>query len=404
MSLMVLGFVACSSEDSYGVDASMRPKQQPAPKDTTKQDSVPVDKKEWNTPVKRYLSPIGEPSATSHKWEGTNIFYCGSDSLVKKANQTVEYGLFPATGFSSAKTNQPAEFMELSTTTSNSQNTTYGEYYEDENASRVRPVTMLIDVKTSEFSKTLKMTRRDGYCIVNGKSHAFKAHTMQATFKSLSVIDSVEVERNDSLFMRKTYEVAVNATFIGGSKINQRTYVCVATHTVENFVGLVEKEKEEKATSNWNFVQASLVYNPDASVNGGKGAFHVCIVAKNSIDKKWLVAITKTFGNPKAADFDKFEYSFSEYKENSKINSALRWQGKWLPANLKINGKEWSYGYSTDIYVNMGMSLAETCGIKNFKGSNTAENSPILNFGKHVAEDGSLVITNHLGVEVLRIK
>ena len=242
IALMGIILVSCDKDNGYDMGAKytgFTPKDTiptPTPKDTT---STPI----WDVPSKISLKPVGEPEANSHKWEGRMVFLCGADSLVKRADQTVEFSMAPATGFSSAKTTEEAKYTGPSSISLNSTNTTYGEYYTDSEGNKLRKVTLTAELKTTEFSKTLTMSRRDAWAQVNGREHAFLFHNMSAQFKSLDLIEKKETERNDSIFEQKTYRLTFTCKF-AVSASNVKQYEVSATHTVESFVKV--KEKEEK--------------------------------------------------------------------------------------------------------------------------------------------------------------
>ena len=198
-----------------------------------------------------------------------------------------------------------------------------------------------------------------------------------------------------------TYDVydhtgSVTATVTGNGKSQ--------TQTAKDEKEIWVKHSAPVVTRNVKFVKATLVYDPNVSVGDGKGGFRVCVVVKDEEQDLWRIYITKSFGNPKAADFELHRFSFTEYPAKSKINTALLWQGEWLPANFTANGKyDWTYKYSSTKFVNMNQQLAETCGIKNFTGSNTAENTAVLNYSSYVKEDGTFVVRNNYGVDIIKI-
>ena len=69
-----------------------------------------------------------------------------------------------------------------------------------------------------------------------------------------------------------------------------------------------------------------------------------------------------------------------------------------------MDGTGWKYVTMNGQVVNMSQNLALMCGIKNFTGQNTAENTPYLNYVGAVSSSDVLVVRNHLGLVVFTIK
>lgn len=149
---------------------------------------------------------------------------------------------------------------------------------------------------------------------------------------------------------------------------------------------------------------ASLVYEPNAGKDS-KGAFHKTLVI--NFEKGKLIATTASYG-PDAYDFTFDEKDFYEYgkeiQANYKINSSAFFNGRWIPALISMDGTGWKYVTMNGQVVNMSQNLALMCGIKNFTGQNTAENTPYLNYVGAVSSSDVLVVRNHLGLVVFTIK
>ena len=200
-----------------------------------------------------------------------------------------------------------------------------------------------------------------------------------------------------------TYDVydhtgSVTATVTGNGKSQTQSA------KDEKEIWVKHEDPAPKVECKFGFIDANLVFNPNAST-GGQGAFHVCITIKG--ENEWINAITRTFGSPNASDFETYRFPFSEVPENLRINSALYSpsQKRWVPAWLSGIGQEWTYWSYDDIeFVNMNMNEATTCGIKNFTGAHTAENTARLNYSYRITDDGTLHVYNHMGGEVYSIK
>jgi len=369
MGLMgIVVFASCDKGSEYDSDAmkfSVKPEPTPNPTDTT-------TVKNWGTPVKNNLVAVGEPNANSHLWNGIMVFYCGEDSLVRTTDQTVEFAMTPSTGFSKAQTNEDAKYTGPSSISSNSQNTTYGEWYDDAQGNKLRKVTMAFEVKTSEFSKTLIMSRRDASCVVDGREHAFKSHTMSATFKSLDVVETKEVERNDSIFEQKTYRLTFNCKF-AVSSTNVRTYEVFATHTVESFVRLVVKEETMPAADLYvgKLIKATdIVASPVWAGNEKIGAWAKTSLVEDEtsyhiwVDGKFVRTVAKSSlagGNYNAAmlDGDVWVPCLCQ-KKNGGINYAV----EYADGSYKIH--------------TVDENLALSSGLKNFTKDNVAAQTPYV--------------------------
>lgn len=247
----VIMFASCDKDSVYDESAMIKakpaptPNPDPTPTDTTKKDTIPTWNGDWGTPVKNNLIPIGEPTATSHMWHGVQVFYNeNNDSLVRTAQMPFGYELTPSDGFSSAKTNELAKYTGMSASSANSQNTSYGEWFKDAEGNSLRKVTNTFEVRTSEFNKTLTVSHYEGYSTVNGRNHSFKSPSISAAFKSLTVTDSTEVERNDSVLMQRTYTLIATAKF-AISSMNVKSYDVSSTHVVESFIKVKESKKDE---------------------------------------------------------------------------------------------------------------------------------------------------------------
>lgn len=372
----IITFAACSADSEYDENVVFAAKQQTptTPKDTT--DTTKKDtttNKSWGTPVKNNLIAIGEPSANSHLWKGEMIFYCGSDSLVRTTDQTVEFSLTPSTGFSSAKTSEPAKYAGESSISSNSRNTTYGEPYVDAQGNKLRKVIMIVEVKTTEFSKTLTMSRRDASCAVDGREHAFKAHNMSATFKSLDVVETKEVERNDSIFEQKTYRLTFNCKF-AVSAMNMRTYEVSATHTVEAFVKVKEKKDETM---------------PDADLHVGKIIRVTDLVASPiwaGTDKISSWAKTSLVEDETSYHIwvnGKFVNTMAKSKlKGSNYNAAMKDGDKWVPClcQKKDGGFNYTVEYADGSWKvqTVDQRLAVNSGLKNFTANDEAAQTPFI--------------------------
>lgn len=379
MSLMVLGFVACSSEDSYGVDASMRSKQQPAPKDTAKKDSIPTNDNEWGTPVKNNLIPVGEPTATSHMWNGIQVFYNSKgDSLLRTAEMPVGYELTPASGFSYSVTNKKAQYTGSYNFSSNSTNTTYGEYEKDAEGNMLRKVTNTFSFPTTEFAKTLTVTHYEGYSIVNGRENAFKSHTISASFISLDSISGVEFVSNDSVYCDVTYRLVAAVKAIASSR-NIKTYNVEATHVVRSFVRLVEKE--EKMPSADVYVDKIIkVYELVASpqFTGSGNNYKISKWFKTGLVEtpdSYFIFIDGRLNR---------EVKKSEMWSSDKYNSAiLHSDNKWYPCWCKSDGKGgWYYTFAfankTEYHQDIDTNLLVASGLQNLTKDDRAEQTPFI--------------------------
>jgi len=376
MGLMgIVVFASCDKGSEYDESAMFKAKQPekptPTPTDKTPTDTTTV--KNWGTPVKNNLVAVGEPNANSHLWNGMMVFYCGADSLVRETDQTVEFSMTPSTGFSSAKTSEAAAYTGPSSISSNSQNTTYGEWYDDKQGNKLRKVTLTAEVKTSEFSKTLTMSRREAYCTVDGREHSFKSHNMSATFKSLDVVETKEVTRNDSIFEQKTYRLTFITKFAVSSQ-NVRTYEVSATHTVESFVKLVEKEEKMpnadlyvgkliKATD----IVAFPVWVSNDKIQGwSKGS----LVEDEKVYHMWVDG--------------RFVGSYEKSKLSGTNYNAVMLDGKdYVPCLCKPDGKEGFYyavEYADGSYKiqTVDERLAVSSGLKNFTKDNVASQTPYV--------------------------
>jgi hypothetical protein len=377
MGLMgIVVFASCDKGSEYDSDMmkfSVKPEPTPNPNPTptptpTDTTSTPI----WDVPSKISLKPIGEPSTNSHKWEGTMVFYCGKDSLVKKADQTVEFSMAPATGFSSAKTTEPAKYVGPSSISLNSTNTTYGEYYTDAEGNKLRQVTLTAELKTSEFNKTLTMSRREAWAQVNGREHAFLSHNMSASFKSLDVVETKEVERNDSIFEQKTYRL-VFITKFAVSAMNVRTYEVFATHTVEAFVKMVEKEEKMPAADLYvgKLIKATdVVASPVWAGNEKIGAWAKTSLVEDEtsyhiwVDGKFVRTVAKS------------TLSGSNY------NAAMMDGDVWVPCLCqKKNGALiYAVEYADGSYKihTVDENLALSSGLKNFTKNDVAAQTPFV--------------------------
>jgi len=378
MGLMVITFAACSADSDYDEGLVVKSKVPSTPKDTIPtQPKDTTSTKGWGTPVKNNLVAVGEPSANSHLWNGVMVFYCGADSLVRTTDQTVEFSLTPSTGFSSAKTSEPATYTGSSSISSTSQNTTYGEWYEDAQGNKLRKVTMTAEVKTTEFSKTLVMSRRDASCVVDGREHAFKSHNMSATFKSLDVVETKEVERNDSIFEQKTYNMKFNCTFAVSAQ-NRRTYAVEATHTVESFLRLVEKKEETM---------------PDADLYVGKLIKATDVVASprftgtgsNAKISKWhKTSLVEDETSYHIWVDGKFVRSVKKSTlASGNYNAAMLDGETWVPCLCKPDGKNgfiYTVEFANGSYKiqTVDENLALSSGLKNFTKDNVASQTPFV--------------------------
>jgi hypothetical protein len=244
---------------------------------------------------------------------------------------------------------------------------------------------------------TAKMSTASYSKVVDGKTIAFdflSPSSMNISHASDNLVDGKRTTTEAGV----TYDVydhtgSVTATVSGNGKSQ--------TQSAKDEKEIWVKHNDPATECKYKFVDATLVFNPNVS-SGGKGAFHVCLAIKG--ESEWIIAVTRTYGSPNAADFDTYRFPFSQVPSNYKINSAIMWDGSWIPAYLSGIGQNWTYGGYNDQIVNMNMNLAETCGIKNFTGSSTAENTARLAYTHRVTNDGTLHVYNNKGGEVYSIK
>jgi hypothetical protein len=400
--VMGLSLTSCgdTSSDYEGMAATKKdsiPETKPEPKGEEPKDSV-----NWGISVKNTLLPYGEPEPTTHMWHGRQVFYASqNDSLVRTAEMPVGYELIPSEGFSYSKTGKAPIYTgqgEYSTTSPSS----IGEYEKDAEGNMLRKVTYTFHCPTTEFAKTLPVSRFEGYCVLNGKQHNYKYHSVKATFLSLDSISAKEVEGEDSIFIDKTYELSYRVTFtVVGQSRAYHNYVLTARHTVRYFVRLKEKATPTPATpSNWKFIMASRVFNPNLKFNNEKeckGSFSDCIALKNETTQEWGIAI-RDFNS---SEWKLYKFSFDEFPGNAQINSAI-WHNRWEPARLS-GTSDWAY-YGSASNLKMTMSEADMNGIRNFKGKETAACTPYLNWTSDYASDGSLIVVNKQGGVEFSIK
>jgi len=376
-------FASCDKDNGYEVSAESRgmivPKDTTTTKPDPKPDTTPKDTtttKNWGTPVKNNLVPVGEPTANSHLWNGIMVFYCGSDSLVRTTNQTVEFNLTPSTGFSSAKTSEEAKYTGPFSISLNSQNTTYGEYYTDSEGNTLRKVTLTAEVKTTEFSKTLTMSRRDASCVVDGRTHSFKSHTMSASFKSLDVVETKEVERNDSIFEQKTYRLTLTTKFAVSTQ-NVRMYDVSATHVVESFVKVKEKDqKSEETMPNADLYVGKLIKATDVVASP--------IWAGNERISRWaktsLVEDNDSYHIWVDGSFVRTVKKSS--LRGSNYNAAMMDGDVWVPClcQKKDGGLNYAVEYADGSYKihTVDENLALSSGLKNFTKDNVAAQTPFV--------------------------
>lgn len=372
MGLMgIVMFAACSADSEYDESAMFKAKQPetkptPTPTDTTTTS-------DWGTPVKNNLIPIGEPTATSHMWHGVQVFYNeNNDSLVRTAQMPFGYEMTPATGFSQAKTKEDAVYTGSNSYSSNSTTKSYGEWFKDAEGNMLRKVTNIFSFPTSEFNKTLTVTHYEGYSTVNGREHSFKSPSISASFKSLTVTDSKEVTRNDSIFMQKTYTLTAVAKFTISSQ-NVRNYDVSATHVVESFVKMVEKEEKMPDADLYvgKLIKATdIVASPVWAGNEKIGAWAKTSLVEDEtsyhiwVDGKFIRSVSKSTlagGNYNAAmlDGDVWVPCLCQ-KKNGGINYAV----EYADGSYKIH--------------TVDENLALSSGLKNFTKDNVAAQTPFV--------------------------
>lgn len=378
MGLMgIVMFAACSADSEYDETATFKAKQpetKPTPTPTPTDTTTTVD---WGTPVKNNLIPVGEPTATSHMWNAIQVFYNeGGDSLVRRAEVPFGYELTPATGFSQAKTKEDAVYTGSNSYSSNSTTKSYGEWFKDEEGNMLRKVTNTFSFPTSEFNKTLTVSHYEGYSTVNGRDHSFKSPSISASFKALTVTDSTEVERNDSIFMQKTYTLTATAKFTISSQ-NLKNYDVSATHVVESFVRLVEKEEKMPSADIYvgKLINATdVVASP--RFTGSTGTVKIVQWHKTSLvedETSYHVWVDGKFVRSVA----KSTLASGNY------NAAMLYEGEWVPCLCTPDGKK-GYNYAVEFadgsyHVDpVDENLCVMSGLKNMTKDNRADQSPFV--------------------------
>lgn len=376
MGLMgIVMFAACSADSEYDESATFKMKPTPTPDPTpTPKDTTSTS--DWGTPVKNNLIPVGEPTATSHMWNAIQVFYNeGGDSLVRRAEVPFGYELTPNTGFSTAKTKENAKYTGMSATSANSQNTSYGEWFKDMQGNSLRKVTNTFEVRTTEFNKTLLVSHYEGYSTVNGRDHSFKYPSISAAFKSLTVTDSTEVERYDSIFMQRTYTLIATAKF-AISSMNVKSYDVSATHVVETFVKVKEEKKSEETMPDADLYVGKLinatdiVASPVWAGNEKIGAWAKTSLVEDEtsyhiwVDGKFVRSVAKS------------SLSGSNY------NAAMLDGDNWVPClcQKKDGGINYAVEYADGSYKihTVDENLALSSGLKNFTKDNVAAQTPFV--------------------------
>jgi hypothetical protein len=379
MGIIMLG--SCDKDSVY--DESATVKYKGAPKDTTTVTPPPTptpkdttSTSDWGTPVKNNLIPVGEPTATSHMWNAVQVFYNGKgDSLVRRAEVPFGYELTPAKGFSSAKTTEPARYTGMSATSANSTNTTYGEWFKDMQGNTLRKITNFFEVRTSEFNKTLTVSHFEGYSTVNGRDHSFKSPAISAAFKSLSVTDSTEVTRGDSIFMQRTYMLIAIAKF-HISSMNIKNYEVSATHVVESFVRVKEEKKDDESMPPADLYVGKLISATDVVASPiWAGSEKISRWAKTSLVEDETVYHMWVDGRF-VGDKLKSELAGTNY------NAVMLDGDKYVPClcQKKDGGLNYAVEYADGSYKihTVDENLALSSGLKNFTKNDVAAQTPFV--------------------------
>jgi hypothetical protein len=326
--------------------------------------------------VKNNLIPIGEPTATSHMWHGVQIFYnANKDSLVRTAQMPFGYELTPNTGFSTAKTKENAKYTGSNSYSSNSTTKSYGEWFKDAEGNMLRKVTNIFSFPTSEFNKTLTVSHYEGYSTVNGRDHSFKSPSISASFKSLTVTDSKEVTRNDSIFMQRTYTLIATAKF-AISSMNVKSYDVSATHIVETFVKVKEAKKEEETMPDADIYVGKLIKATDVVASPiWAGSEKISRWAKTSLvedETSYHIWVDGSF----VRSVKKSELASGNY------NAAMLDGDVWVPClcQKKDGGLNYAVEYADGSYKihTVDENLALSSGLKNFTKDNVAAQTPFV--------------------------
>ena len=118
---------------------------------------------------------------------------------------------------------------------------------------------------------------------------------------------------------------------------------------------------------------------------------------------------TQSFGDEGKNAWTPRDYTYTEadfytygveIQKDWSLNTAMLWEGKWLPAfwswSKNSDNPGWHVECINKQYYDMPSALALTCGIKNFQGSDTAKTTPVLKHSGQI-KGGKLYIYNEKG-------
>lgn len=375
--VMVMGLgaslTACSGyeNDVVTVPPKNNPIPEPAPQDTTKQDTA-----KWASCDDKTL-PIGEDMIAhpAIQWLCTNG--TRDTSYMEPWPLEIEVTDLIIRRDSYQPSSRSGKSLDAERST--------GEEVKDRYGNLVKRHSYTQPFLFNNFTHSISGAWTTGRVLYgNGKEESYLPEDGLYYDMSYQVSDTVHFVKNDSIFAREDVKIKYTATLKKTAKTTSwQSWTKEATVTVISFIGLVEKEPEIPSANhygagiNWHAEKGNRVYDGtnwhDAFLFASETNYYI-LVHYYKVDKNGKES--------KTGKVDFFTIAKNEMAKSDKYNGVMYDpnKGKFIPAVISPDGADWVlgsyYADGTDVKEARQQNEADMSGIKNQPENHNVKATP----------------------------